>query len=416
MIKPIFTFYVSLQISRLRINDSGVYQCLVETPEGADYKRITLSVKASYKDVEKHIQKSAEGDGVLLTCQSEGYPESSVVWQDGHMQRIEADTASVLTPEQLFEVTSQIHVRSSDKNNFTCSFAKDGPSATFQIPDEITAPHEKNEALIVILFVAVIGAVTAVAVVMYRRKGCRNTGTSNVLANGGGRDVLPALFLPMEEENEEEKTRINDEGSTKENLEAFAKARYLQLPFTQKSRQYWEAFGVEVLPYRLQNNEGQPVKLQALLPEAGETLLLQGPPESGRTTLAQILVSSWTEGPEHAFPDLLDLSAVRLLLYVDCSKAKGDLFEEIATQLSLTAKMSTDELRTAVLTLSSEALLLLDGYKEGGQVFDESVRKFLSEREGCRVLVMACMGHCESLKDTVGTGWVLSLQTESVTH
>lgn len=35
---------VSRQVSGLRINDSGVYQCLVQTEEGADYKDIHLSV------------------------------------------------------------------------------------------------------------------------------------------------------------------------------------------------------------------------------------------------------------------------------------------------------------------------------------------------------------------------------------
>lgn len=35
---------VTSQVSRLRINDSGTYQCLVQTGEGADYKEISLSV------------------------------------------------------------------------------------------------------------------------------------------------------------------------------------------------------------------------------------------------------------------------------------------------------------------------------------------------------------------------------------
>ncbi len=163
-------------------------------------------------------------------------------------------------------------------------------------------------------------------------------------------------------------------------------------------------------------SKGQPVNLQALLPEAGETVFLEGAPGSGKTTVAHILVSSWTEGPSHALSDLLDLRALQLLIYVDCSKVNGDLFREIITQLSLTEKISTeDELRT-VLTRSSEALLLLDGYREGNQFFDESLRKFLSERGGCRMLVMACPGHCPTLKDTVGTGGVLELQTQIVKY
>lgn len=40
---------VTLQVSRLRINDSGTYQCLVQTEEGADYKTITLSVRGKFQ-------------------------------------------------------------------------------------------------------------------------------------------------------------------------------------------------------------------------------------------------------------------------------------------------------------------------------------------------------------------------------
>ncbi|XP_060917088.1 programmed cell death 1 ligand 1-like isoform X2 [Labrus mixtus] len=380
-----------LQISGLKISDSGTYKCLVQTSEGADYKPITLSVKATYKAITKDIQKVAEGDGVLLTCQSKGYPESSVMWQDGNMQRLYANTTTVSTADQRFKVTSQIHVQPSDQNNYTCSFVKDASSATFLIPDEMPVLHEENNALIIIMCIVVTMVGITVAVLMYQRhKG-----------------------LQIEKENEEEITMFN-EGSTEEKLGAFLKAHYSELSFTEMPRQYWEAFGVEVLPQRLQNNEGQPVNLQALLPEAGETLLLEGPPRSGKTTLAHILVSSWTEGPKHAFPDLLDLSAVGLLLYIDCSGVKGDLHQEITSQLSLTEKTTTEDKLRTLLSRSSEALLLLDGYTEGNQSFDETLRTFLRERGGCRVLVTTCVGHCDTLREIVGTGRVLELQNENV--
>ncbi|TNN78966.1 Programmed cell death 1 ligand 1 [Liparis tanakae] len=37
-----------IQVSRLRINDSGSYQCVVSTEEGADYKTTRLSVVGLY--------------------------------------------------------------------------------------------------------------------------------------------------------------------------------------------------------------------------------------------------------------------------------------------------------------------------------------------------------------------------------
>lgn len=402
--------WAKLEISRLRINDSGTYQCSVLTEEGADYKTITMSVIAPYKAVTKSIQKAAEGDEVLLTCQSEGYPNSPVTWKDANQKSISSNTTATSTPDQLVKVTSEIRVRSADKNNYTCNFTKDGYSATFHIPDELLPPHVKNDALIVVLSIGVILAVIGIAVVMYRRrKGFYKNSNRNLLLDDRDRPVPTAACLQVNKENEEEKI-ILKEGCAEESLEASVKAHYSDM------RQHWDAFIVDELPHRLQNNKGQPVNLQALLPEAGETLLLEGPPGSGKTTVAHILVSSWTEGPTPALSDLLDLSTLRLLIYVDCSKVKEDLFQEITTQLSVTEKISAeDELRT-VLTRSSEALLLLDGYREGNQVFDESLRRFLSERGGCRVLVMACPGHCPTLRDTVGTGGVLELQAQVVKY
>lgn len=413
--KELANGWAKLQITRLRMNDSGTYQCLVKTREGADYKKITLSVTAPYKTVTKHIQKAAEGNEVLLTCQSEGYPESSVIWQDAHLQTIEARTIAAPTPDQLFKVTSEIRVPSSERNNYTCTF-KDGHSATFHIPDEMPVPDVKHDGLIVLFSIGVILLVIIVAVLMFRRrKGSSAPSTRNLLADSRDGSVSAAVCLQVPKENEEEIT-IFKEVCAEEDLGAFVKAHYSNSSFSSDARRRMEAFGAEELPQRLQNSEGKPVNLQGLLPEAGETLFLEGPPGSGKTYVAHILVSSWTEGPKHALSHVLDLNTVRVLLYVDCSIVKRDLFQETADQLSLTKKISTeDELRT-VLTRSGEVLLLLDGYREGNQHFDESLKRFLSQKGRCRVLVTARPGDCPTFRDTVGTEKLLELKTQTVKY
>ncbi|XP_056146490.1 programmed cell death 1 ligand 1 [Lampris incognitus] len=159
--------WVKLQMSKLRIDDSGLYQCLVEM-EAADYKTLTLSVKASYKTPTKTIKRPAEGDEVQLKCQSEGYPFHPVIWRDGDMQLLSSNTTYVTTPDQLFQVTSQIQVRSSVKNNYTCTFFN-GPSARFDIPDELPL---RNEGIHALISLSILGALLSIILIIacYRRK------------------------------------------------------------------------------------------------------------------------------------------------------------------------------------------------------------------------------------------------------
>ncbi|XP_008288352.1 uncharacterized protein LOC103363383 isoform X2 [Stegastes partitus] len=406
--------WAKLEMSRLRINDSGVYRCLVHTGEGADYKSISLSVGASYKSVTKHVEEAAEGDEVVLTCQSEGFPQSSVVWQDVHGQTHNPSNASAsVTPEELFRITSQIRVSSSEKNSYTCNVVKDGSSATFHIPEEI--PRSKNDAVIVTVSMLVIVGVVVVGVLAYRRrkknKGSRahsTRSTRNLLVDS--RDKSASTCIQIDKENEDGTNNMND-GHTEETLGLHLKAHYSKFSFSEETHS--GAFGAEELPQRLQNNDGQPVNPLALLPEPGETVLLEGSPGSGKTTVAHILVSSWTGEPPQSNP--IDLSVLSFLLYVNCSAVKEDLYQEIRTQLSLTEQTSSEELRTA-LTKSSKVLLLLDGYSEGNPVFDESLRGFLSNQGGCRVLITACPGHCPTLMQTAGIGGMLkfNLRSESL--
>ncbi|KAM4634106.1 butyrophilin subfamily 3 member A3 [Polymixia lowei] len=385
-----------LQVTRLRINDSGTYQCLVQM-ETADFKKMSLSVKAPYKDVTKTIQKSTEGDEVRLICRSEGHPLLSVTWEDGNLQKLNSSTAVVITPDQLFQVTSQIQVRTSDKNNYTCSFTGDGPSAMFRIPDDMPVPRSRNDALM-ISFIILMAVVVIVSAVLgwQRKKGSRGRATQSI------RNVVDS-----EQYHGTTATTVLHREDV-ENLREFLKDHY-RFCLHKEVGHHSDSFCQEKLLQGLQNNEGQPVNIQTLLPKAGETLLLEGPPGSGKTTVAHILISSWTEGSTRALSNLLELNSLDLLLLVDCGNATGHLFQEIMTQLSLREKISTEDNLRTVLSRSKEVFLVLDGYKEGNQVLDKSLITFLREEQECRVLVTACPGNCPKLKERVGARGVLKL-------
>lgn len=138
---------VNVKVKLTHITQSSKDTCYPSSPHlllnsiksfSSSFFTIVLSdcPPAPYKAVTKHLQEAAQGDEVLLSCQSEGYPETSVEWLDGRQRRIESNHTAVQTPKQLYKVTSEIRIQSSDTNNYTCSFTNDGQSATFHIPGE----------------------------------------------------------------------------------------------------------------------------------------------------------------------------------------------------------------------------------------------------------------------------------------
>lgn len=215
--------WAKLKMSRLQISDAGKYQCVVHSADGADYKTIRLSVKASYKPVTKHIERAAEGDEVLITCQSEGYPEAPVEWQNGHLKRLSSNTTVESTADQLFKISSQIKVSSSEKNNYTCTFTKDGLSATFHIPDELPSPHVKNDALIVLLSIGVIMIFIGVGVLTYQRRKGSSSPSTHSTRNHLERPAPTAASCQNSNDDYENKITICNEGDTEENLGLYVK-------------------------------------------------------------------------------------------------------------------------------------------------------------------------------------------------
>uniref|UniRef100_A0A8C6UFI2 Ig-like domain-containing protein n=1 Tax=Neogobius melanostomus TaxID=47308 RepID=A0A8C6UFI2_9GOBI len=108
--------WAKLQVSNLRISDSGKYQCFVQTGDGADYKIMTLSIFAPFKTIDKRIEKVPGREELMLTCQSEGFPQPEVMWHNnGQQLKSKPITTTATTEDQLLEITTQINVTSLEK-------------------------------------------------------------------------------------------------------------------------------------------------------------------------------------------------------------------------------------------------------------------------------------------------------------
>ncbi|XP_015262952.1 PREDICTED: programmed cell death 1 ligand 2 [Gekko japonicus] len=115
--------FSALSITSVKITDAGSFLCVINYGE-ADYKYITLEVKASYKRINIQKMKDPEEEGLILICQSEGYPLAEVSWHDGRKPNVSmvANTTFELTDEGLFNVTSVLQVKQSISENYTCVF------------------------------------------------------------------------------------------------------------------------------------------------------------------------------------------------------------------------------------------------------------------------------------------------------
>ncbi|KAM6230348.1 programmed cell death 1 ligand 1 isoform 2-T5 [Porphyrio hochstetteri] len=128
-----------LQITDVKLRDAGFYRCVIGYG-GADYKTISLKVKAPYRTITKGIV-SAGGNEWKLTCQSEGYPQAAVIWQNREYEDLtdKASTSYETGSDQLYRVTSTLTVKNRINESFSCIFwnkeLQENTSATLHIAD-----------------------------------------------------------------------------------------------------------------------------------------------------------------------------------------------------------------------------------------------------------------------------------------
>ncbi|XP_068882061.1 CD276 antigen isoform X1 [Aphelocoma coerulescens] len=116
---------VSLLLRRVRIADEGSFTCFVRVRDHSS-AAVTLQVAAPYSKPSVHLEPSKDlkpGDVAMVTCQaSRGYPEASVLWQDGRGANLTANvtTWQVANEEGLFEVRSVLRVLVEPSVTYSC--------------------------------------------------------------------------------------------------------------------------------------------------------------------------------------------------------------------------------------------------------------------------------------------------------
>ncbi|XP_048173363.1 CD276 antigen isoform X2 [Corvus hawaiiensis] len=116
---------VSLLLRRVRIADEGSFTCFVRVRDH-NSAAVTLQVAAPYSKPSVHLEPSKDlklGDVAVVTCQaSRGYPEASVLWQDGRGANLTANvtTWQVANEEGLFEVRSVLRVLVEPSVTYSC--------------------------------------------------------------------------------------------------------------------------------------------------------------------------------------------------------------------------------------------------------------------------------------------------------
>ncbi|KFP02725.1 Programmed cell death 1 ligand 1, partial [Calypte anna] len=111
-----------LQITDVKLRDAGIYRCVIGYGV-ADYKTISLKVKAPYRTITQGMVSPGDNEWKLM-CQSEGYPLAEVIWQNKEYEDLtyKANTSYETGSDQLYHVTSTLTIKSRVGENFYCIF------------------------------------------------------------------------------------------------------------------------------------------------------------------------------------------------------------------------------------------------------------------------------------------------------
>ncbi|XP_051536917.1 programmed cell death 1 ligand 1 [Myxocyprinus asiaticus] len=398
-----------LHLKKLRIKDSGTYQCIVKYGDEGDYKHVTLNVTAPYTPIKKTVRQTGR-DEVELSCETKGYPLPQVIWSDGQntnlTDRINSTTRS--TDEDLINIISKLRVKRDLVNNYTCAFLMKGEmrrTATFSLPDEIPRHCSSQSYAWIGAVVVVLLAIALTSFVLRVRKNDqkgRNNESSKccfLLLHLSPATNTDSLLTENKNRPDTCKTTLEVTSEKPEALKEVLTQQYSQIITNTQMKSRFASYCANVLPHALYTKEGQSLNIASILPDKRQTILLLGEPGSGKTTVAQIMSSCWVQS---ITTDPFNIHRLQPVVLVDCSEAQGDFFQVVKS--SMTPETPLDECDLKEMLLGpTDCLVILDGYREGNTDLDETLRTFLSERQTCRVLVTSRTGECPALENRVRT-------------
>ncbi|XP_055036526.2 uncharacterized protein [Misgurnus anguillicaudatus] len=397
-----------LHLKKLRIKDSGTYQCVVKyQQDDVDYKHITLSVTALNTPIKKSVRKTEVEDEVELSCEFAGYPLAEVLWSDGQTVNLteKSSKRTRVTDEDLINITSRLTVRRDLVRNYTCSFLTEGKvrqTTTFIIPHEIPASSSHHYVWIGSVIVVLLVIIFISIIYSKRKNGQKDKRSKSSKCpppfpqTAANNDCLLTIY-----ENTPHPCDITREEHA-EKLQTLRDAliqRYSQPITDTEMNTRLMSYCSNVLPHVLHLREGQAVNVSSIFPEKRQTILLLGKPGSGKTTTAQILSSCWAQS---LTIDPWNIKDLQLVVSVNCRGTNGDFFQLVKSNIPNETPLDVSDIRETLLG-STDCLVILDGYKEGNRDLDETLGMFLKERQTCRILVMSHPGECPSLENKVGT-------------
>uniref|UniRef100_A0A671UVQ2 Butyrophilin subfamily 1 member A1-like n=1 Tax=Sparus aurata TaxID=8175 RepID=A0A671UVQ2_SPAAU len=168
---------ISLNLSKVRLSDSGKYRCFIPTLGRESTVELVVSAVSSIVISLERAGKDEDSSGhVVLQCESTGwYPEPEVFWLDGEGNLLSAGpTETVRGPDDLYTVSSRVTVEKRHSNSFTCRVQQNHTNQTreaqIHVPEDVFMEPSSSAVPIIVVLCFVCVLLFSALVVWKRRR------------------------------------------------------------------------------------------------------------------------------------------------------------------------------------------------------------------------------------------------------